>query len=297
MGKTEIILAEPQEGIEKVVDEAEQLLRKDPFSAAIVLPSPAACRMVEEVLMARDLVLLGNPITNIKDFAKSISNDCAIKETLIDTQQAELIISNIMEEHRSELVAYHSAWSGLPSIVSELRALFDTWREFEVAEEVQSDQTQSPEAVLIFKKYIEVLKRSDLLDQITSTQAAIRWLEEGKGNVPSRIWALGLNEMPPLEMRLAKAILSRSEQATFIIRKEKGNVFSEGLSWISGDQLKEVQKLPLLNHDARLHAERFPDPLSESRAVASKVRHLIGEGVSPGKICIVLPMREKSAEL
>jgi hypothetical protein len=296
------IIAEPQDMMDEVEGELREVLAKDPFSSMMVLPTPAACTQVKERLLAGGIVLLGHPVCTLDELAQSLFKEGAVLEAPIDRQQAELIIRDIMEERRGELSHFEPMWTGLAPTITELRALFDTWREFRVSIDQVGISGPEAQAKTVFIRYLERMENDHLMDQVGTKETVVRWLREGRSKVPKKIWMLGLNELCPLDRELVKALTGSAEETVFIVRQDGGKAFNEDLSWLGaetkvGERPAPAEGLAFLNGKVGLQAQSFPDPLAEARAVASSVRSLIDSGTTPGSICILLPMRESSAEL
>ena len=129
----------------------------------------------------------------------------------------------------------------------------------------------------------------------------MRWLKEGRVKL-KKVWMVGLNELNPLEKELVKAVRASAEDMVFVIRNDGGKTFQEDLSWLEADitsvmDCPKAEELSRFRQGTELKARVFTDPLAEARAVAGEVRKLISTGTSPSEICVMLPMREKSAPL
>ncbi|QLH74483.1 MAG: PD-(D/E)XK nuclease family protein [Methanomassiliicoccales archaeon] len=301
MRNVELIMAEPQDRIERVENELKEALRRDPFGAMMILPSPTACEQVIERILDDGITVLGEPVCTLDQLAKGIFRTCAEKEVEITRQQSELILRNVMEEHRAEVPDFHPLWGNLAPTVAELRALFDTWREFLVGIDRIKGDARRQQLKAIYLSYLRKLDENGFCDDIRIKEMAVRWLEQGKVKVPGTIWMLGLNELCPLDRMLAKALMERTERAVFIARRDRGRVFNEYLAWtfagkIEIDNLAPIEKADLSERGVKVRAQVFVDPLAEARAVASEIRSLIEGGAPPGSICVMMPMRQKTAE-
>ena len=304
MGKLTLIRCEPQEIMEEVEEQLHRSLVQDPFGGMMVLPSGAARRQAVDRMLKRDIVLLGDPICTLDELAKNIFETCCVKEMAISVEEAELVIRSVMDQNRSSLIEFEPLWAGIGPTVSELRALFDTWRQFQVDKATISSpgkDTVNDRILSIFEKYLERTAGSNLFDNVGVMERAIGWLKENK--VPlKRVWLVGLNELRPLERELVKAIRDSAGETLFIVRNDGGKTFKEDLTWLSADgtlvkECMKAEEMDRFRRGTELRAHVFSDPLAEARAVAGEVRRLIDSGTSPAEICVMLPMRERSAPL
>ena len=304
MGKLTLVRCEPQEIIDDVEEQQYRSLVQDPFGGMLIVPSGAAKRQAVDRMLKREIVLLGDPVCTLEELANNIFEDCCVSEISIGVEEAELILKSVMDENRSSLIEFEPLWAGIGPTVSELRALFDTWRQFMVPPSVISSpggDTVNDHILSIFEKYLDRTARSKLYDSVGVMQCAIRWLKENRVSL-KKVWMVGLNELNPLQRDLVKAVRSSAREMEFIVRNDGGKTFSEDLSWLEADEtsVKECPKaeeLTRFRNGTEIRAIVFADPLGEARAVAGKVRRLISSGTSPSEICVMLPMREKSAPL
>ncbi len=304
MGKLTLIRCEPQGMMNEAEERLYQTLVHDPFGGMMVFPSGAACRQAVDRMLKRDIVLLGDPICTLDELAKNVFEECCVSEMAIGVEEAELMIKSVMDENRTSLKEFEPLWAGIGPTVTELRALFDTWRQFQVDRSKIS--TPSGDAVpdhllSIYEKYRQRSTGMNLFDRVGVMECAIRWLLEKRVRF-KKVWMLGLNELNPLERELVRAVMETSEDLEFVIRNDGGKTFGEDLSWLDAGEtvLREcpqAEELERFRQGTELRVRVFADPLMEARAVAGEVRRLIDSGTSPDRICIMLPMREKSAML
>ncbi len=304
MGKLTLIRCEPQGIMDDVEEQLHQTLSLDPFGGMMVLPSSTARRQSVDRMLKRGIVLLGDPICTLDELAKNIFEDCCVSETSIGVEEAELVLKSVMDENRSSLKEFEPLWAGIGPTVSELRALFDTWRQFKVSPSVIASpgkDTVNDQILSIFEKYLERTSGSKLYDSVGVMECAIRWLKENRVSV-KKVWMIGLNELSPLEKELVNAVRTAAIETVFVIRNDGGKTFREDLSWLGADEkavkdCPKAEELARFRNGAELKARVFADPLAEARAVAGEIRRLISSGTSPSEICVMLPMREKSAPL
>ncbi len=246
MGKLTLVRCEPQEIMDEVEEQLYRALVQDPFGGMLVVPSGAAKRRAVDRMLKRGIVLLGDPVCTLEEMANNIFEDCCVGEISIGVEEAELIVKSVMDENRSSLSEFEPLWAGIGPTVSELRALFDTWRQFTVPPSVISSpggNSVNDHILSIFEKYLDRTARSKLYDSVGVMECAIRWLKENRVSL-KKVWMVGLNELNPLQRELVKAVRSAAGGMEFIVRNDSGKTFSEDLSWLEADEIlvKECPK-------------------------------------------------------
>ena len=268
----------------------EQLYRalvQDPFGGMLVVPSGAAKRQAVDRMLKCGIVLLGDPVCTLDEMANNIFEDCCVSEISIGVEEDELIVRSVMDENRSSLSEFEPLWAGIGPTVTELRALFDTWRQFMVPPSVISSpggNSVNDHILSIFEKYLDRTARSNLYNSVGVMECAIHWLKENRVSLKT-VWMVGLNELNPLQRELVKAVRSAAGEMEFIVRNDGGKTFSEDLSWLEADVISvkecpKAEELTRFRHGTDIRARVFADPLTEARSVAGEVRRLISSGTS-----------------
>lgn len=280
----------------------------DPFGSWLILPTGRLMREVLHRLDEEHVAVIQSRVTTLAGFARTLFEDHAADETLIDETTATLILSHILAEHADRLTLLTQTGTGGKGAVQDLRSLITqiAYRQIAYPEALGDLQGEkSIEITWVRDAYLGYLKEHRLISNALLLLWAERWLED-HGEIGT-VWVYGLIEPLPLEKSVVLAIRDRAAMLHYALPTVSGD---------DGGWLGEAEKVrpqaeeePLRTQiaglfsglkwdaDDRIRVAAWKDRIEEVRGIAGEVRALIEEGVSPAEIVVAFPDLSRGAAL
>jgi len=275
----------------------------DPFGSWLILPTGRLVREVLHRLDEENVAIIQNRVTTLTGFARTLFEDHASDETLIDETAATFILSHILAEHADHLPLLTRKGGTSPGVVRELQMLITvlTARQVAYPEALGDLQSEKSEEIARMRDaYFNFLEEHHFVDNTTLLLWAKRCLEKHGEEDLGTIWIYGLIDPLPLEKSFILAIRDRAEMLHYALpdlpdqrcewlgevdrlvtppeedplRLQIAGLFSSDTAWEGGDQIRVAG---------------WKDRIEEIRGIAGEIRELIDGGARPGEIAIAFP--------
>jgi ATP-dependent helicase/nuclease subunit B len=274
----------------------------DPFGSWLILPTGRLMREVLHRLDEEGAAVIQSRVTTLAGFARTLFEDHASDETLIDETAATFILSHILAEHADRLPLLTRKGGTSQGVVRELQMLITvlTVRQVAYPEALGDLQSEKSEEIArVRDAYFHFLEEQHLVDSTTLLLWAKRWLEENEEDL-GNVWIYGLIDPLPLEKSFILAIrdqaailhyalpdlpdqrgewLGGAERLVALpeedpLRLRIASLFSSDTAWEAGD---------------RIRVAGWKDRIEEIRGIAGEVRELIDGGARPDEITVAFP--------
>ncbi|MBP2145423.1 ATP-dependent helicase/DNAse subunit B [Methanofollis sp. W23] len=267
----------------------------DPFGTWLILPTG---RLVREVLRRLDeegVAVIQSRVTTLAGCARTLFEDHATDERLIDETESTLILSHLLAEHADRLTLLTRTGRSGQGAVQDLRSLITqiAYRQVAYPEALGDLQSEkSAEIAWVREAYLAYLHEHRLVSRGMILLWAERWLLDHRETSTGTVWVYGLIEPLPLQKALVLAIRDRAAALHYALPVLGGD---------EGAWLGEVERLPGRAADParprQIRLAAWKDRVEEVRGIAGEVRALIEEGVSPGEITVAFPDLSRSGAL
>lgn len=280
----------------------------DPFGTWLILPTGRLVRDVLHRLDREGAAVITSRVTTLSGFARTLFEDHATDETLVDETEATLILTHLLARHADRLPLLRG--TGGTGTVQDLRSLITqiAYRQVAYPEALGDLQGEkSVEIAWVRDAYLKYLQEHRLVSTALLLLWAERWLLDHSDTSTGTVWIYGAVETLPLEKALVCAIRDRAAMLHYALptiggedggwlgeadpvpppadtdlwRRHVADLFS-GREWTAGD---------------RVRVATWNDPIAEVRGIAGEVRALIDEGVKPGEITVAFPNLSRGAAL
>lgn len=282
----------------------------DPFGSWLVLPTGSLVREALHRLDEEDAAVITSRVTTLAGYARTLFEDHASGERLIDETEATLILTHLLARHADRLPLLTHAGRGSPGTVQELRSLITqiAYRQVAYPEALGNLQGEkSAEIAWVRDAYREYLKEHRLVSTALLLLWAERWHRDHSEASTGTVWVYGSIEPLPLEKALVCAIRDRAAMLHYALptiggdggawlgevervpppaeadppRRQVAGLFSD-TTWTAGDQIRVA---------------RWNDRVDEVRGIAGEIRALLDAGARPGEITVAFPDLSRGAAL
>lgn len=275
----------------------------DPFGSWLVLPTSRLVREVLHRLDEENVAVIQNRVTTLTGFARTLFEDHASDETLIDETAATFILSHVLADHADRLPLLTRKGGASPGVVRELQMLIKvlTGRQVAYPEALGDLQSKKSEEIArVRDAYFHFLEEHHFVDSTILLLWAKRWLEEHGEEDLGTVWIYGLIDPLPLEKSF---ILTIRDRATILhyalpdLLDQRGEWLGEAESPVTpleGEPFR-LRIAGLFSSDTawetgdRIRAAGWKDRIEEIRGIAGEIRELIDGGARPGEIAVAFP--------
>lgn len=307
-----VVRGSPRACLERLSEELGKALSTDPIGTCVVVPTSTMARVLRSKIAAEGRTLVKSSITTLSDLVTERLHSCPRAPFVLTALESEAVIRHIMLSNKDQLPLFFADGELRLGLVPEVRAFISTTLDFNIdypskLGPMASDKSR--QLGIIHDSYLDALHSKGYIDQHEVLSWTLCDLPNQKMWI-KRLFFFGLNEPKPAELVLIKGLCAACPDATYFAVHLPGNpAFADDLSWLQPGSIEDIppseKENALLGVFARkkqsegaaVHVGSFSDPREEMRAVASQIKRLLKEGVEPGRIGVMLPMRSKSAPL
>ena len=312
MGSKSLLKCLPGSGLNKLIQQFEEIYKQDPFSTYLIVPTSRLRKEILHQFDKNNTPVIANNIITLKDFTQKIFSDHNKNNILISPEESELIISQILHQNSSNFPLFFHKEVPSSRMIRELKKFISTLinRKVNYPECLKDlKSSKSDQLELVFNEYIKYLKENNLVDEDLLLHWVIQQLTGSNINSFNNVFIYGFYEPLPLEKDLIKSIADNSGNFYYAIPfGDNKAIFIDDGQWlgikniqenIPEDQAYQISNIfsdiPKSDLSKWLFISSKRDRLLEVRTIAQAIRNLIARGADPRKIAVAFPDLNKGA--
>jgi len=300
----------PGSGLEDVINSFLEAYSKDPFGTHLVVPTSRLAKNVRRSVTKDGSPVVKTSVLTFRELVSLLFSENIPDLIMMSDVCSQLAISSVVMSNLGMLKSICSTKSVPAALTRELSDYCSTLIKYGI--DSSSDKkrgSKDAELSLLYYKYLEFLKENSLADQNTAIVAILDWINRGGSSKIRNLFFYGLFEPPPLHRDLILAVMPSTDSFVYYVPYWKNPVFQDDASWLGIETVVDLDESELSTQKSLVFSDQkrdlssllelsyVRDRLSETRLIASRIRNLIHDGVSPRDIAVLFPGRDRSISL